>query len=238
MANRTRYILEDTGRLIRETVTESEVDLKPDIMARYVAESTHRVRNAFSASIISPNLQGGVGIAIRGSAIAFTLPIAVMPLRARFRVQGDQLVPEFTSDSTPMVLSWVPPMRLYLLVAMEPGSLTSADQFLVALDASGRHYRLPTTNAYENCKLCTGEFNSRGANLTEVAIKAWQQFEASDWQADLSNRGGEKGMANSKLMFRFKPLEPEGFEQLPPAQAWQELCTKVSFDFITNFITV
>lgn len=237
------YTIECDGRIYRDVINRSEVDLQPEILTRFAAQATTRVRNIISSLALSSKLAGNVHMAIRGKVVVFTVQLGVMPMRARFSVSkdGKTMVPDFTSDSIPMSLEWTPPagMTLLLMVSMTPDTTTTSDQFLVAVDKAGRFYRLPTTNCYENCKLCTGKFNGIGATYADAIGKALNQFAASEWQGDLHDRGGATGMTNSKLMFRFKPMEPEGFDQLPPeAEDWTALCTKVNYEFITNFIVL
>lgn len=241
MANKSQYLLEETGRLIRQTISEQEIDLKPEILQRFVQHQLIKFPGLFSAATISPKLSGTVGMANKGPTTVFSIRLNKLPLRARFVVRGEYLVPDFTSNSTPMFLEWTVPdgMRLYLMVHMQDGAPTCADQFLVAVDGSNRTYRLPTTNCYENCKLCTGQFNGRGITYADALSKAWKQLEDSDWQSDLSNHGGERGMENSKNMFRFKPLEPDGFQQMSiHSDSWELLCTKISMEFINSFIVL
>lgn len=243
-SQRTQYILQETGRIYRQTVTESEIELQPEIMTRFSAQTTQRLRGLMMASAIFPELASHpISVAIREKQVAFTVPLNKLPLRARFSVNAEDkcLVPDFTSQSTPMVLEWYPPsgMSLFLLVSMLPDATISSDQFIVACDSAGRMYRLPTTNCYENCKLCTGKYDGAGATYADAIGKALKQFWSSDWQGDLSDRGGSAGMANSKLMFRFRPMEPEGFEQLPPkATHWTALCTKVSHEYLNNMLAL
>jgi hypothetical protein len=164
-----------------------------------------------------------------------------MPMRAAFIMKDGYMVPDFTSSSNDtMDLKWSPPptMRLYLMVYCPIGSpLYSETQFLVAVDGNGRFWRLPTSNTYEDCKLCTGSYNSEGATFVDVLSRAWNQFQTSRWQKDLNDRGGTSGMSNSRMMFRYKPLEKDqGFEQVPAPSDWSSYCTKVSNEFITNNI--
>ncbi len=237
----TRYYVEDSGRVYRQTVNDQEMDLSTDIMSKFTGEITVRMRNIFHSAVVNSKLVGNIHGAMRGKQVVFTAQLSVLPLRARFKVMEDYLVPDFTAESTPMALEWKPPadMRLFLLIGMLPDMWKSAEQFLVAVDDSNRTYRLPTTNCYDNCKLCAGRFDGTGSSYADCMGKATLQFFTSEWQSDLSDRGGAKGMENSKRMFRFKPLAPEGFEQLPPnATHWTDLCTKVGDAYITNFLTL
>ncbi len=149
------------------------------------------------------------------------------------------MVPDFKGGNADpeFVLNWTPPdsMRLYLL--MNFGLPLKVDvQFLVAVDKDGRFYRLPLSNLYEDARLCHGAYENVGSTLIDAVSKAWVQFHKSRWQSDLANRGNES-VAYSKKLFRFKPLEPEGFEQIK-VDGWEALSTRVVTAFITENIVI
>lgn len=194
-----------------------------------------------SAEIISQKLMGFVNMVSKGPQIAFTVQLASLPLRARFVADEANkcIVPAFDSESAPMFLEWTPPpsMRLVLMITMLPNTCSVHEQYLVAICSRGRFWRLPMTNIYENCRLCTGKYDGHGFSYADAIGKALNQLVASDWQKDLRDAGGASTMANSKLMFRFKPKETEGFDQLEPhTEDWTSLCVKVGTPIITEFI--
>lgn len=218
-----------------------EIDVQSSILAKFAQEQIHKHWNIMAGAAISPKLIGNIHMTTRGEQVVFTTQLSVLPLRARFVVdERDKcLVPAFDSDSTPMFLEWTPPsdMSLYLMVSMSPHTVTPHEQFLVACCERGRHWRLPMTNIYENCRLCTGEYIADGQSYADAIGKALNQLVASDWQKDLRSAGGPNTMANSKLMFRFKPRETEGFDQLPPKESdWTKLCVKVGTPLIQEFL--
>lgn len=227
----------------RVSVTRERIALTDSIMKRYAQDMPVRIDRLFDAAIISTNLTGSVGVSYKEKSAVFTVRIARMPLRARFVMEGDVLVPDFRAENEipPMDMLWTPPsnMVIFWMVAMLAGESTSGDQFLVAMDNAGRTYRLPVSNCYENARLCSGRYDGSGRTHLEALIKGWRQFERSDWQSDLVDRGGAGGMKSSKMMFRFKPLEKEGFEQLPIQCVegdWVPLVTKIANEFINSNI--
>lgn len=184
----------------------------------------------------------------------YTIPLHKLPLRARFLIKDGILAPEFANKGPNSLhqaiqLEWLPVagMRIFLMVTVSNTSIISAakgrpvtsDQHLFAMDSAGRTYRLPTSNCFENCTLCTGIHRTDGASHIDCLNGAVNQFMTSEWQHDLAERGGVCSVQNSQSLFRYKPLEPDGFEQLPPLTAdWTKYCVKVSNEFITSNMVV
>lgn len=239
METKTRFILEE-GSFYQETIQTREIILNNDIITRFAQEQVIKVPAMFSSIQVGEGLVSTIGMSCKGRVMAFSLRMSEMPVRAKFTIKGGFLVPDFTGDeaSSTFHMRWAVPsnLRLYLMVTMQVGKLVAGDQFLVAVDDQGRMYRLPTTNVYSDCRLCSGRFESSGLTCLDVLIKCWNQFQNSEWQQDLANHGGDNGMLYSQQFFRFKPLEGDAFEQQPIPDDWQMLCVKVGNETVTSMI--
>lgn len=247
MNTETFFAILHDGRVQKVSLTATDIDIKKDILSQFAVEAGCKIKNLIDAGILGEGTAGKIGLCAKRESMVFTIPVGVIPMKANFVIKDDILMPDFasaTSATSLMDLKWQVPhnkgMRVFLMVYCPVDSaIYSETQFLLAMDEAGRTYRLPTSNCYEDCKLCTGDYISRGNTYMDVLCRAWEQFTHSNWQSDLNNRGGAKGMENSKNMFRFKPLEKEGFEQLPMnCDNWTTLCTKIGNEFINSNIVI
>lgn len=228
--------------MVQETVLD--LPLVDSILERFAVEKPVKVLSLFDSGLV-----GGVGLyanpalCIRGKIHAFTLRLSHLPIQTKFTMESGLLVPDFAAASTGSTMFnmlWPVPdgMRLYLMVTVDAANLVAGDQYLVAYDGSGRSYRLPVSNCYEDGKLCSGKYDNYGGSLLECLIKAYKQFQSSQWNADLNDRGGASGMANSKALFRFKPLEKEGFESVYPDRDWTYYCNKIASEMVSSQIVL
>ena len=239
------YAIESDGTVKHVTVTEREVLMDQNIMSRFAVDNPIKVNSVMSAAILpeSPGL-GNIGLSIKRNNIAATIRLAQLPLRCAFKMKSGAMVPDFKNGNNDpeFVMNWVPPdnMRLYFMVNMIQPAMSVDVQFLVAVDPVGKHYRLPLSNLYEDSRMCHGVYDYSGSTLIDVISKAWTQFQKSRWQSDLVDRGGASSVSNSMEMFKFKPLEPSGFEQLPikDGYTWESLSTRISSPFITEHIVL
>jgi hypothetical protein len=243
MSKEHYYKVTTEGSVRSVTHIEAEVNLESTIMSRFATDVAYKSNCLVSAGILpeTPGL-GNIGICMRKSNVVFTVRMAYLPFRTAFTMKNGFMVPDFKKgDADPeFVLNWVPPesMRLYLVTnfiyPMQPDV-----QFLIAMDTAGRHYRLPLSNLFEDSKLCHGEYTMGGSTLIDMVSRAWAQFHKSRWQSHLADRGTDSA-ANSQRLFRFKALEPEGFEQVPLDKGitWESLSTRVSVAFISENIVI
>lgn len=244
--SKTKYELNEDGTIYRIVEDRYKLQLNQDVIKRIMGESVSiKIPGVANAGAICNGFTGNIGVSYRNGAMAATIPMDFLPLRTTFAPIGGMMVPDFTGveGATKMFMKWFPVggMRLFLVIALAPkpaGLMGAGDQYFVAMDKTGRMFRLPTTNAYENCRMCHGQYDGIGSSILDCCAKAWAQFESSEWQADLQDRGGENGMANSRLLFRFKPLETEGFHQVEPDKPWDTYCTKVNVEFLNNHIVL
>lgn len=235
----TTFVLKD-GVFYRKHETWQEINLQADIITKFAGEISSKTGMIFNSAQVGTGLVGAVGMATKGKLVAFTLRIGILPIRARFLLRDGLLVPDFacSEHSIPFHFSWYVPsaMNLYLIVTMQAAKLVAGDQFLVAIDNQSRMYRLPTSNVYEDCRLCAGRFESSGTTYLDVLIKCWNQFQNSEWQADLAQHGGDNGQENAKRMFRFKPGEGDSFEQQDAPANWQSYAKKIANETIASLL--
>lgn len=240
------------GECYRVQVSRSWHPIPQDVAVRMAESSGVTVQSLFDAAALSPSLSGHVGVKHRATYSVYTLPIAMLPMRARFRLVEKTMVPDFqcaVADSQMIYLEWkvpTPAMRVFLLVTVTPPAepntghkMYSSLQHLVAMDSAGRIYRMPTSNTFDDCKLCTGNYDTQGITVMDCLIKAMEQFSKSEWQQDLAGRGGSEGAVRAQKMFRYKPLE-DGFEQLESTviSSWTELCIKVGNEYVLSHIVI
>lgn len=249
MSTETYYKFNTAGECLRVTVQEQGVRLQKDLLAKFTDDRAIPIPELIDAGILGDGASGKIGMMVRSKFITFTIPVNALPMRAAFAMKGEVLVPDFSADITvpTMELKWQVPegMRVFLVVnSPKNESYIQTDiQWLIALDQQGRIWRLPTSNCYEDCRLCAGIFDSIGATYIDMLGKAWRQFISSRWQKDLIGEGGglAKSIAHAQAMFRYKPLgkdEGGGFQQLPIEGDWTSLCTKVGSEHLNNNILI
>lgn len=235
--SKSYYRITETGvESVQETVTECQI--ADDVMQRYSTEKVVKVPNLFNGALIGDGVPFPVALTVKGGIHCFTLRLGHFPIQSKFVMKDGLMMPDFaaaTATSTVFKMIWPVPddMRLYLVYQIDPG-LAALDGWLTAYDASGKCWRLPLSNCYEDGRLCQGKYDVYGSSMMECLIKAYTQFLNSPFNWDLSDRGGSDGMQNSMSLFRFKPLEPDGFEAVKPEKAWTTYCTRISKEFLVQ----
>jgi hypothetical protein len=188
-------------------------------------------------TLIEKNAPGGIGIALgpKGQFVA-RMTISKLPMNAPFCVEGITMAPVFDGNFPIIKQEWVVPdnMLLYLAVHLTPG-MECLDQYLVAVDSERRTWRLPVSNLYAECRLCSGRFDSHGKDLIDILQKVWAQFYNGSWNADLYGDSSPLRRNSTKLLFSYK-VNNEKIEQAIPPKNWQALCEKVATEFVTQYI--
>ena len=234
------YRITETGtELVQETIHECPID--DAVLQRYATEKVVKVHNLFNPALVGAGISHGVALSVKGKVHCFTLRLSELTIQTRFSEQGGLMVPDFSAlhaSSTALTMRWPVPddMKLFLMVQVNPETLQAGESWLLAYNTQSYCYRLPTSNIYEDGKVCQGKYDNYGGSLLECLIKAYAQFLASPWNDHLTDRGGKNGMDNSKAMFRFKALEPDGFEAVPPDRSWFTLSTKINNEFVNSNI--
>lgn len=224
MTNKTEFIIDAGGAIVRRDITERGVALSPAALTAIAA----------GVDRFAPNLTRihdmSAGLCVSGTnEYYWTVRFKKLPLRAPFRIIEEFMVPQFDSKSDPVHdLQWECPLNMFLFVVMlvsqdVVNAWTCKKCWMVALDDKRIQWQLPLGNLYDDCAICTGvrsgftDYNQMGA-----IDKMLTQIEKSEWNADLP-----KPLDRVHGLFRYK-VENSGFVQMPPAGTWQRHCVKVA----------
>ncbi len=220
---KTEIILRENGTLTERTLTERELQAEGDVLALLNEEVTRTQRHVLTVP--------GWGVAhanVGAHDTLWSVPIQQLPLKARFRLINGVLVPMFASTTDlELPLRWTAPpaVRLVFVVRTEAAEsyVTIGGNWLFAFDAQRHGYRLPLPNLYDDCSVCTGDFEDCYDTVQLALAASLQQFERSAWNADLM-----RTVAQSQKFFRFRPTN-DTFETLPiEATDWTTLGNKVA----------
>lgn len=176
--------------------------------------------------------------------IWWTVQVVKLVINAPFIVIDDVVSPSFDGTGPSVRLEWEVPetirLRLSVCTITNRHGINAGDQYLHAFDSVGIAYRLPVSNVYEDCRVCSGKFNSESSSHAESLKLALDQFERSPWNIDLYG-ASDKERKNTQRMFRFKP-DKDKFEQLPMMIGsnyhWTSLCESVANVITNNYIVV
>lgn len=217
----TEIILKENGTLTERTIKERDLDAGQSVLDALTEEVTRTIRSVF----LVPEwgmAHANVGI----YDTIWTVPIDRIPLHARFKLINGVLVPMFaSSNELEMPLIWKAPkdVRLVFVIQTEPdGQVMVSGNYLLACDKENRFYRLPLPNLHDDCRICTGDFETHYDTAFQSVIASLEQFNKSKWNADLM-----RTIEQSQKFFRFRPTN-ETFETLPVQDNWTTLCEKVS----------
>lgn len=223
----------------RWDIAKTMLNVGPGINVRFAEGVIRKLANV--ATLASPF--GSVGMATHGEGeVWWTVEVLALTMNAPFALVNSVLVPVFDAGTTNVKMEWEVPPEMTLLLSVntiQDGSeVRVADQYLHAFDLNGMSYRLPVSNIYEDCRLCSGKFDSRARSHFESLDKALKQFVNSPWNADLY-RGSDEDHLKTQCMFRFHPTNG-GFEQLEmtcgAGRNWTHLCTKAVNEVTNNYI--
>src|SRR5580704_5001990 len=155
---KTEFIIRDNGTITERTITERDIKAEGDVLDALTSDVTRSHRNVMPIP--------GWGIAHANVGLADTIwsvPIDRIPLKARFRVINDVLVPMFASQTDlEMPVIWKSPKEVRLVFAacteLSDNCVTVNGNWLFALSKDDNGYRLPLPNLHDECSICTGEF--------------------------------------------------------------------------------
>lgn len=229
--NLAEYVISPTGGIVIRNIQETDIRLGDNALSELNAKSPRRLANLDDI----PNW-GRVGVTTVGAHNFYTVWINRIPMNARFRLLEGVMVPQFNSSTDPlMTLVWDPrhlDLKLKMLIRITREG--NADVvWLFAYDSQGKAWRLPLANVYEDCKLCTGQYDSYSDTHLGVVRKVLTQFEQGNWNKDLWD-----GVEQTHRFFRWAPKNDQ-FEVLPPSPdgtVWTTLCKKVAHQFMEYVI--
>jgi hypothetical protein len=227
----TEIIIRENGALTERVVRERDLEAGPAVLDALTAEVTRSLRNVMSI----PDW-GWVHANVGLHDTIWSVPIDHIVLNAKFRLINGVLVPEFTSHTElEMPLVWRAPGEVRLVFVIrtdfsEDGACVDGN-WLFACDQDRRGYRLPLPNLHDDCRICTGEFETCYGTGGECVAASLEQFRKSKWNADLM-----RTVERSQKFFRFQPSN-ENFHTLPiDAADWRTLCDKVSTNIMERVV--
>jgi hypothetical protein len=219
----TEIILRKSGAITERTIRERDLDAGQSVLDAFTDGVTRTIRNA----LVLPDW--GTAHASAGlNDTIWSIPIDRIPLHARFRLINGVLVPAFASATDlEMPLVWKAPAELRLVFVvqteLDEARVVLDGNWLFACDQNNRAYRLPLPNLHDDCRICTGEFETYYGSGGECVAASLEQFRKSKWNADLM-----RTVERSQKFFRFRPTN-DTFETLPiETSDWTTLCDKVS----------
>jgi hypothetical protein len=216
-------IIQDNGTITERTIKERDLKAEGEVLDALTGDVSRKLRNVMQVP--------GWGMAHASVGLSDTIwsvPIDRIPLKARFRVINNVLVPMFASTTDlemPMVWRAPKEVRLVFVVRTELSDdcVMVGGNWLFAFSKDNNGYRLPLPNLHDECTICTGEFDDSFCSAQECVVASLEQFNKSKWNSDLM-----RTVAQSQKFFRFKPTN-ETFDTLAiDAADWTTLCEKVS----------
>jgi hypothetical protein len=217
------WIIAEDGNIRERTTLDRELDAEDQVLEALSENLNQKVRH-----FLNIPEWGNVHASVGRADILWSVRIHRIPLKARFRLVNQVLVPMFASQTDlEMPMTWTAPEQVRLVLAIKSQMLedyhTVAGNWLFAFKDGGNAYRLPLPNLFDDCAVCTGDFETSYDSAEECVRASLTQFEKSKWNADLMQT-----VEQSQKFFRFRPTN-ETFETLPiDAEDWTTLCKKVS----------
>jgi hypothetical protein len=237
MSKERNYLsLNEDGSLEHVYESRSPRNLSEDLIARISNKVTRCTPKVFKLDDLACGL-----ITTEGETFAYRF-IKELKLNTLFRVGEDKLLrPVFLPMSDQQakaekyprfVASWKVPKDMNLMFAAKIFDIQSANPntrsnhscFLIAWCLDNKAYRLPLPNLYDNCDVCTGDFDGSGRCIQSAFAQACTQMEKATWNSDLLDNSRSSG---SDTMFRFKPVG-EAMESVELEADWKPMCPKVA----------
>ncbi len=227
----TEILIRGDGTLIERRVHERILDVGQSVMDALTEEIKRGIRNI----IHLPQL-GMAHANVSTNHTLWSVAIDRISLNTKFRLIDDVLVPAFTAETDIEIpLVWHAPKEMRLVFAVQTAcchdSIKIDGNWLFACDMDNRGYRLPLPNLYDDCRICTGNFQEHYESHHKALVASLEQFRKSQWNSDLM-----QNLELSQRFFRFRPTN-ESFETLPiQAENWTTLCKKVSTSVLERII--
>ena len=225
------WIIRENGTIAERYTRERELKAEEAVLDGLAENVFRKAKN-----VIQVPDWGTAHASIGQEDIIWSMPIRRIPLKTKFRLINKVLVPMFASSSDlEMPMVWEVPNEIRLMFVIRTELLddyqTVEKNWLFAFNQANNGYRLPLPNLYDDCSICTGEFEQSYDTSAECVIASLEQFNKSQWNSDLM-----PALERAQKFFRFKPTD-ENFETLPIAAAdWTSLCDKVSTAIMERII--
>lgn len=233
MPTKSEFVLTEDG-LCKRVIQDTPIQVTQDVLEQLSAARTAVSKRVAFVRHWEESL---CGISVNGNYTNWTVPLTHLNIRAPMRALADKVfVPMFTASEDPVLtMRWepLPGMRLIAYVSVNcggaaHGKFSAENMWLIALDSRGSQYRLPLSNLYDDCRVCTGQDGpSTGDCQVKVVSNMLVTFANSEFRNDLW-----KDANATHSFFRWK-AEKDGFVQLPPANntEWSGWCMKVALNF-------
>ncbi len=237
MSNKTLFVINEQSQLERWDITRRKMNINKTLIDGLSASVIRKIPNAIAMSHVSKGEPGHVGLAIgsNGQMVA-RMQLFDIPMAAPFAIEGDLCYPHFDGDHPVMALRWKCPSTMYLFLCVQlDASWRNCNNYLVALDANHHAWRLPLSNLYADCRLCSGRYEDHASDIVGACRLCWGQFQASKWNQDLYTDATDNRRSASKTLFKYK-VKGDIFEQPETPKNWQTLCEKVGTPFIGDFV--
>ena len=230
------YIIKDTGSIFRRDISEEEIAVNDDDIARAITQTLGRsVKGLWPVTLPSSqsDVAGLVNLTIDHERPWFTVPIKELVLSTFYStvtVDGQaRVVPQFQrrlGTEIQLKLTWKTPstMRLRGLLRGTPLHFDRPAidlMWLLAYTSDSQIWKLPLPNVYADCKVCTGNGAVGGDSYRDAVDAFMKLFFDAPWNTDLWDCH-EK----THSMFNWKVVEGGKFEQTPVEQ-WPQYCKKV-----------
>lgn len=212
------------GSVQKHTLVVADLVIDDEFISRLSVGADRKIPQAFSIG------KHYISLIMSSNNVYATMPIAWIALKAPFQMVDGVLVPNLSSDTSPVLdLVWNIPtgMRCYLLFHTTfdaaNGLYFLTKTWLFSQSHNKELWRLPLGNLYDDSSICTGRERFDGPSIPHAIKQCLLQFNRSLWNADLW-----RDVDHCQKMFRFKP-HSSGFEQLPYLNSdWTSLCRKIS----------
>lgn len=236
MKEQSAYVILPTGRLEKWVITRQAVNATESIAAQFTKSLPVKIPAAFEVRGMPFNLHLETGNPGNYNCLCKikSLPLRVALVPSPIAKKEDNImVPDLAESSVKTIdMVWTPPDNCLLVYMVQIHWRTpyhyATNNYLYAYSDTGI-YKLPLGNLYDDCKICTGDYNSRCNTISEVAKVSMDQFINSRWNTHLIRE-----LDRMHRMFRWKAT-PDSFDQMPTDGNWKTLSTKVSVPY-ANYV--
>lgn len=236
MKSITEFVFTSSGELERRDIAISNIDFNSAIASQIAASVGVKIRSVITMKHLGFDGEMHVSACVTPLSTLWTVPLEQIMIDAPFQCKDGVLWPALGNpDLSNMTMWWkVPPgMRVFLGINVGNMKFESISQFLIALDSGNRQYRLPLSNTYEDCVLCTGKYPGQTgcASHIDAVRAAVSQFFKGKWQHDLYQTTEVK---NTRALFSFKVDGDKTTQMWDGTLDWTKHCNKCGNTFLLN----
>lgn len=228
------YILQSDGVIKRRTVEEAVVNVRPQVLQRLAKNVQLKVVNLMDHPEI-----GRCHLSVTPTGHLWSVVLKTINFNCPFTLKDGVMVPNFANNKEPVMnLEWAVPesikARLAVLCALDGEQWRAQKVWLFAFASTGASYRMPLANIYEDCSVCTGDYDQWASTSVDALLRAVRQFRGSQWNQDLWYSGTQE---HTVRFVRFDP-KATPFKAIVPDSPWTNLCRKVANTPITEQVII